>query len=161
MVASSQETKTVQECYYNNFPQHRRMSRKRKASQSQESEGHEISENIQQHVETIRSEPVHFYLHRPDVPAKYRCLIPLAPDSTIADAVRDHMLLEFPTIFALDTAPSRLEQPYITEEEYEKQHDNTIPIDLPAFNYEDNDQGLSTNLDEKSLLEVLRKDISG
>jgi hypothetical protein len=68
----------------------------------------------------------HFYLHRPNLPSNVRCVIPLMSDATIKDVMLDKVLVEFPTIFVLSISKEKLQEPFITEEEYIKQHGNVV-----------------------------------
>jgi hypothetical protein len=66
----------------------------------------------------------HFYLHRPNLPSHTKCVIPIDPDTVIKDVLRDRVLLEFPTIFVLSAPEEKLENSFITEEEFIKQRGN-------------------------------------
>jgi hypothetical protein len=59
-----------------------------------------------------------FYLHHPNLPSGINCLIPLQAETTIDDAIRGRVLIEFPTIFALSVPKEQLQKPFITEEVY-------------------------------------------
>lgn len=73
----------------------------------------------------------HFYLHRPNLPSNFRCVIPLQPDATIKDVLRDRVLIEFPTIFVSATSKDKLQPPFITEEEHIKNRGNQSIISAP------------------------------
>lgn len=63
---------------------------------------------------------VHFYLLLPSTPTSYRVLIALASDDTLASALRDRFVLEFPTIYALKQRPDNLPKGFMNEEDYLK-----------------------------------------
>jgi len=104
----------------------------------------------------------YFYLHRPNAVAKYKCLIPLRPQDTISDALRDRTVVEFPTIYVLEQSPGQLLEPYVTEEEYLQKHESEMPADLPLFNTSTDDEVeplLAETIDESKVLEVLQQDL--
>jgi hypothetical protein len=70
------------------------------------------------------SAETHFYLHRPNLPSNAKCVIPIQPDAVVKDVVRDRVLIEFPTIFVSSASEEKLQNPFITEAEYIKQHGN-------------------------------------
>ncbi|RAH44967.1 zinc finger HIT domain-containing protein [Aspergillus brunneoviolaceus CBS 621.78] len=111
---------------------------------------------------------VYFYLHRPRTATKQPVLIPLAPSMTLTAALRGHTVLEFPTIYVLPDSPDALraqgaDARYLLEDEYIRTHapvdeDSASPteseVDQPA------PAGIDLgNVDEKKVLEVLKKDL--
>ncbi|RAH65425.1 zinc finger HIT domain-containing protein [Aspergillus aculeatinus CBS 121060] len=111
---------------------------------------------------------VYFYLHRPRTATKQPVLIPLAPSMTLTAALRGHTVLEFPTIYVLPDSPAALraqgsDARYLLEDEYIRTHapvdeDSASPteseVDQPA------PAGIDLgNVDEKKVLEVLKKDL--
>ncbi|EAW13253.1 zinc finger HIT domain-containing protein [Aspergillus clavatus NRRL 1] len=127
------------------------------------------SEPAQDQAETTSHRGIYLYLHRPRTATKQPVLIPLAPRSALASALRDRVVVEFPTIYALRASPEMIlaekENPaFILEEEYlrtqgpEPDLSDIIPQD-PAV-----DQGQSEaidlgQIDEKKVLEVLKQDL--
>jgi hypothetical protein len=89
-------------------------------------------------------------------------VIPINPDATIADIVKERLLLEFPTIFILHNPPEMLSKPFIREEDYAKQYGDQAPVISsmvePKGSSDDQDQA-PPQIDEKRLLEVLGKDL--
>ncbi|KAJ5945654.1 hypothetical protein N7454_002493 [Penicillium verhagenii] len=66
---------------------------------------------------------LYFYLHRPRTTLKKPVLVPLTPLMTLAAALRERTVMEFPTIYALPESPETLlaekdTSPFIMEEEY-------------------------------------------
>ncbi|MCJ1266973.1 hypothetical protein MMC22_006858 [Lobaria immixta] len=62
---------------------------------------------------------LYFYLLRPCTPPSLRVLIPFPSSmATLATSLRDRLLLEFPTIYALKYPPDKLPTGFITEAEY-------------------------------------------
>ena len=63
-------------------------------------------------------EPVHFYLHKTLTRAVQPVLIPLSSSDTISSCLKNRIVLEFPTIYALPYPPEQLPEDYISESEY-------------------------------------------
>lgn len=62
---------------------------------------------------------LHFYLLRPCTPPSTRVLIPLpCLTATLATSLRDRLVLEFPTIYALKYPPEKLPTGFVAEAEY-------------------------------------------
>jgi HIT zinc finger len=105
---------------------------------------------------------LHFYLHCPNTPSAIKSIIPIKPDATIADIVKERLLLEFPTIFILYEPPQMLSKPFILEADYAKQYgdqaSSILSTDEANGTTEEQDQAPS-QIDEKRLLEVLQKDL--
>ncbi|KAA8652828.1 hypothetical protein EYZ11_007205 [Aspergillus tanneri] len=109
-----------------------------------------------------------FYLHRPRTATKQTVLIPLPPRMNFTTALRGHTVLEFPTIYVLHESPDevlskREESKFLLEEEYVRAHPNPEP-ELGEIAVESDTQLLPgskdlTNIDEKKVLEVLKKDL--
>lgn len=60
-----------------------------------------------------------FYLLRPHTSSsKPRVLIPLSPAATLADCLRNRVVLEYPTLYVLRHAPTALPEGFMTEEQY-------------------------------------------
>lgn len=117
---------------------------------------------------------LYFYLHRPRTTSTKPILIPLPPSATLAAVLRGRAVLEFPTIYLLLQSPETLlaekdSAPFMLEEEYlriagsaesagkfaESQSDGDGPgddMDLPG-------SVSLKNVDEKKVLEVLKKDL--
>ncbi|MCJ1463441.1 hypothetical protein MMC07_002048 [Pseudocyphellaria aurata] len=62
---------------------------------------------------------LHFYLLRPCTPPSTRVLIPLpCSTATLATSLRDQLVLEFPTIYALKYPPEKLPTGFVTEADH-------------------------------------------
>jgi hypothetical protein len=70
----------------------------------------------------LPSQPVvdpnlHFYLHRPYTPAHLpTVLIPLSASEPLSIQLQNHTVLEYPTIYVLDTDPNHLPSEYMLED---------------------------------------------
>ncbi|PTU23562.1 hypothetical protein P175DRAFT_0416591, partial [Aspergillus ochraceoroseus IBT 24754] len=109
---------------------------------------------------------VYFYLHRPRTPTKKPVLIPLAPGMTIATALRDRVVLEFPTIYVLQDllATAQKESSFMLEQEYLHTHNNPESEMEDATRPDAGSRPLSStvdigDVDEGKVLEVLKKDL--
>ena len=106
---------------------------------------------------------LHFYLHRPNTLSNTTCVIPISLDFRIADIVKDHLLLEFPTILIRNEPPESLPNPFITEGDLEKAGEAqpvTSPVLLEAKEELNNSQEQSpSKIDERKILEVLQRDL--
>ncbi|PYH97988.1 hypothetical protein BO71DRAFT_372089 [Aspergillus ellipticus CBS 707.79] len=111
---------------------------------------------------------VYFYLHRPRTTTKQPVLIPLSPAMSLTSALRDHTVLEFPTIYTLPDSPDTLlsqkeSSQYLLEEEYLRTHQPSEENSEDTTEAEDNqlppgaiDLG---GVDETKVLEVLKQDL--
>ncbi|KAI9834179.1 MAG: hypothetical protein M1826_005290 [Phylliscum demangeonii] len=63
----------------------------------------------------------YFYLLRPHTPLPTRVVIPLSPQSTIADSLYERLVLEYPTFYVLPSPPDALPDGFLTEECYLQQ----------------------------------------
>lgn len=110
-------------------------------------------------------EGLHFYLLRPNLPAKYKCLIPLSYSDQIRDALKNRTVLEFPTIYVRREDSSQLAEPFITEDDYLQKYGSELPVSLPTYGAPTLEEGevedISENLDSKKVLEVLQQDVKG
>ncbi|KAL8823858.1 MAG: hypothetical protein Q9170_008303 [Blastenia crenularia] len=121
-------------------------------------------------ADTSRPSPprLHFYLLLPSTPTPYRVLVPLAPTDSLVTTLKDRLVLEFPTIYALKHPPERLPAGFMTEEEYLKnmiekgnlnqQLDGLLNMD-GGFEHEVADRSGKQDLDEGALRAVLSKDL--
>ncbi|KIW34171.1 uncharacterized protein PV07_00966 [Cladophialophora immunda] len=119
-----------------------------------------------QHPQTSRSsQNLKFYLLKPNTISKVKCLIPVASDSKLVDALRNQTILEFPTFYVRQEAPQDLPAPFITEKNYEEKYGTELSINLPTYASEDkaDEEHIVSldNIDEKKVLEVLQKDLDG
>lgn len=106
---------------------------------------------------------LHFYLHCPNTPSAVKSLIPVDSDMTIADMVKERLLLEFPTIFILYEPPEMLSKPFILEADYANQNDDqasSIPSMEAALGTTEEQDQVPSRIDEKRLFEVLQKDMA-
>lgn len=61
----------------------------------------------------------HFYLLRPHTPSSYpKVLIPLDQTKSISEVLRDRVVLEFPTMYVLKTAPKDLPAEWMLEDDF-------------------------------------------
>lgn len=63
---------------------------------------------------------LYFYLHAPRLPSPQAVLIPLSSDSTLSECLRNNLVLEFPSIYAIQKSPSELPEHFITEADFDK-----------------------------------------
>lgn len=126
-----QETRTITEAFANAVGRRKVQSRQIHASKIMSSEQDLDIKSIDEQQRSDGSDSAayaestphaenHFYLHRPNLPSHVRCLIPVQPGARIKDVIRDRVLIEFPTIFVLGACQEKLQEPFITEEEYLK-----------------------------------------
>ncbi|KAL3481271.1 hypothetical protein BJX99DRAFT_253927 [Aspergillus californicus] len=106
---------------------------------------------------------LYFYLHRPRTTTKQPVLIPIMPDMTLANALRGRVVLEFPTIYAVQNALNEdppNEAKFMLETEYLRTHPDPEPMveegtDIqPPFAVMD-----IPDVDEGKVMEVLQKDL--
>jgi hypothetical protein len=105
---------------------------------------------------------LNFYLHCPNTPSAIKSLVPINPNATIADVVKERLLLEFPTIFILYDPPEMLPEPFILEADYAKQYGDQaalIPSTDKANATTEKQDRAASQIDERRLMEVLRKDL--
>lgn len=113
---------------------------------------------------------LYFYLHRPRTTTKKPVLIPISPGTTLANALRERTVLEFPTIYVLPDSADTLAtdeetSQFILEEEY-------LRTAAPEETAESEDEGPGMdkdagqlgsvdieNVDEQKVLEVLKQDL--
>ncbi|KAE8356796.1 hypothetical protein BDV28DRAFT_65634 [Aspergillus coremiiformis] len=108
-----------------------------------------------------------FYLHRPRTSTKQPVLVPLAPSTTLTSALRGRTVLEFPTIYVLPDSPETLSAPdddpkFLLEKDYLRTQPQGDP-ESGETSETDNEPAPGSvdisNLDEKRVLEVLKKDL--
>ncbi|OCL07267.1 hypothetical protein AOQ84DRAFT_432231 [Glonium stellatum] len=116
----------------------------------------------------------HFYLVKPHTSSSRRVLIPLSNETTLSTGLRGRVVLEFPTIQVLLQPPESLPSKFQLESEYldqELKERNELeellatvqPPGTPIAEYEGGparSEGKDENLDDKKILEVLRRDLS-
>ena len=121
----------------------------------------------------------YFYLQKPHTPSNTTVLIPLDAQSTLTTILRDRVLLEFPTIYRLPYLPKDLPSKFITEDTYLAKSAESTPkvvesvVDNPGGRREKSQGGVFSSradirgeddhdedekLDEKSILDMLRRD---
>ena len=61
---------------------------------------------------------LHFYLQKPHTPSTSRVLIPLRTSDSLTASLKDRVVLEYPTIYALTHGPDTLPAGFVTAEEY-------------------------------------------
>ncbi|KAK2785980.1 hypothetical protein FQN53_007083 [Emmonsiellopsis sp. PD_33] len=112
-----------------------------------------------------------FYLHRPHTPSRLPVLIPIPHPSTttITDALRERVVLEFPTFYVLPWTPDALpknrfvlEEVYLREnagkEDGEVEGEGGSEVDAEGESEADEDV-LLDSVDQGKVLEVLYKDL--
>lgn len=113
---------------------------------------------------TTTTSSLHFYLHHPRTSSKHVCLIPISPTSLISDILRERTILEYPTIYTRAESPDELTSPFISEENYEEQFGVDV---VPVYGLHEEEEatgalgGIPEDIDERKVLEVLRKDVVG
>jgi hypothetical protein len=137
VLGNCQETRTIREAFANAVGKRKMRNQQSSAVKrtiiAEDLEPKSISESQQDSSsnsaafsEQVSNVEHHFYLHRPNLPSNVRCVIPLMPDAIIRDVILHKVLVEFPTIFVLSVSKEKLREPFITEEEYIKQHGNVV-----------------------------------
>lgn len=102
-----------------------------------------------------------FYLHQPLSCSNTPALISLAPDSTLAAAVRGQVLLEFPTIYVLPNPPDGLPAGYVS---WSEESQPLLLNQEMRLLIEDSDFQASeatTSIDPAKIVETLQKDLAG
>ncbi|KAK8192998.1 hypothetical protein IWZ00DRAFT_260529 [Phyllosticta capitalensis] len=129
----------------------------------------------QHQIEPVKPSACSFYLLKPYIPASQpRVLIPLSPESTLTEALRDQVVIEFPTIKLLPhpQGDAPLPEGFILEDEFYRQSKkDALELDeLLGPNGQimseakvgrpDGEQRENTedDLDNKKLLEALKQD---
>ena len=118
---------------------------------------------------------LYFYLHRPRTSTKRPVIVSLSPSDTLNTILRDRTVLEFPTVYTLpECAQSMLESketcPFILEEEYlrtappeeTKDEASESDQDTPEVSAGSNGDASGVNIenvDEKTVMEVLKQDL--
>ena len=112
------------------------------------------------------SDSLYFYLHAPRLPSSEPVLIPLAPDSSLSECLRNHLVLEFPTIYVLDQPANDLPCGYITEDGFDKKMQQEDFRDNLMAKLTGNEEGeIETapkheeDVDAKKLEDVLIRDL--
>lgn len=113
-----------------------------------------------------------FYLHHPSLPSRHPVLIPISPAATLASALSNRLVLEFPTIYVLHQHhDEKLPERFVSEEEFFHMAKKGLIEELEEgefVNGEDEEtqqakEGFHEDggVDERRLLEVLGKDLKG
>ncbi|KAI9828080.1 MAG: hypothetical protein M1832_003607 [Thelocarpon impressellum] len=89
------------------------------AYQGFEDEQRRLAKKRELHLPEGESEaPRYFYLLRPHTRSAAHVLIPLSPSVPFSECLRDRVLLEFPTVYALPYPPTELPPGFVSESEY-------------------------------------------
>ncbi|KAK3707502.1 Box C/D snoRNA accumulation [Vermiconidia calcicola] len=114
----------------------------------------------------------HHYLLKPATASKRIVIIPLQPQATLTEALKGQIVQEFPTIYVLPEAPNTLPANFMLEADYlhmvarsarfQVRPDTsnsaaTAGIDMRK---EDNSRNEDRELDAKSILDMLKRDIA-
>ena len=121
-------------------------------------------------AEAIASErlvhSLHFYLHVPRLPSPQPVLIPLPPDSNLFTCLRNHLVLEFPTIYVLPYPTSELPDSYTTEEDFDKKMQEEKFRESVLAKLTGKEEGeieepteQETDMDARKIQEVLQRDL--
>lgn len=119
-------------------------------------------------TEPPSSPSLSFYLLLPSTPTSYRVLISLSPTDTLAIALTDRLVLEFPTIYALNQPPDKLPTGFMTEDEYLKgmsqrghldRHLDGLFSEEGGSEHEDTNGHGKQDLNGSALMDVLKKDL--
>ena len=143
------------------------LSRKENSQQQQDPFSEQPSDKAFEAVaDQLPTQSLHFYLHAPRLPSPQPVLIPLRHDSNLSANLRNHLVLEFPTIYVLESPPSELPDDYITEEAFDKQMQQESFRDSVMAKLTGNEEGeieqdadREDNVDAKKLEEVLKRDL--
>lgn len=144
------------------------------SSPQQEKNNDLIEKQLADSTELKDEPPPHpyFYLHRPRTRSKLPVLIPISPDKTITETLRDRIVLEFPTIYVLTEAPESMpREKFMLDEEYILKEREGLEV-LDELSEEGGGEKSSqeegeitesgpAQWDEKKVLEVLKKDLEG
>ncbi|KAL9000118.1 MAG: hypothetical protein Q9169_001193 [Polycauliona sp. 2 TL-2023] len=111
---------------------------------------------------------VYFYLLLPSTPTSYRVVIPLVSSDSLASALTDRLVLEFPTIYALKQPPDKLPKGFMNEEDYlraitEKghldKHLDGLLGEARGWERDDLDGEGKQGFDPKAVQDVLKRDL--
>lgn len=112
-----------------------------------------------------------FYLHTPSLPSRRPVLAQIPHDATLRTALHNRLVLEYPTVYVFGQPPDDpLPNEFITEEEFYKsarkelveeldEEEGEIVEFVPKKDEEVRSAAAIEDLDEKRLLEILRKDL--
>ena len=78
----------------------------------------------------------HFYLHRPNVPANVKCVIPMKAEASIRDSVQGRTLLDFPTFYVFNVEADKLPIPFVSEEKYIQDNQGDEMLSTASSNHE-------------------------
>ena len=121
-------------------------------------------------AEAVASETLvhslHFYLHVPRLPSPQPVLIPLPPDSNLFTCLRNHLVLEFPTIYVLPYPTLELPDSYLTEEDFDKKMQQENFRESVLAKLTGNEEGeieepakQEKDMDARKIQEVLQRDL--
>ena len=110
---------------------------------------------------------LHFYLHVPRLPSPQPVLIALPPDSNLFTCLRNHLVLEFPTIYVLPYSTSELPDTYLTEEAFDKKMQHESYRESVLAKLTGNEEGeieepkikQEEDMDARKIQEVLQRDM--
>ena len=113
----------------------------------------------------------HFYLVKPHTSSSRRVLIPLSNEATLSTGLRGRVVLEFPTIQVLFKPPESLPSEFRLEDDYLNQERNEVEellaaVQPPGTSIMENESGTVCSegrdeiLDDKKILEMLRRDLN-
>ena len=142
-----------------------------KPPETEESSETAMEKEVQANGTTpLAKEPtLSFYLHTPSLPSRHPVLAPLEADTNLSTALRNRLVLEYPTIYIFNQMPDEpLPDGYLTEQQYYDMSikerfgdldEGEIVEDVGNEGDLEDPASLVKKLDERKLLEVLEKDI--
>ncbi|KZF19436.1 hypothetical protein L228DRAFT_285854 [Xylona heveae TC161] len=144
------------------------------SEQNQDSTSSPQESNETKHIQEIPN--IHMYLLRPHTASSSKVLIPVAQSSSLAECLRERVVLEYPTFYILLSPPPSLPDGFILEADYlgqqraeeEEMRELLAHVDVP----QDQQQSTTSNAgqdDEQArnqfvndeVLRVLQKDMVG
>lgn len=121
--------------------------------------------------ETAHAKPqLHFYLLKPATSSASKVVIPLLPDATLTECLRNQAVQEYPTIVVLDTSRDSLPEGFVANEDYVKSSRREAMEPQPLVGASSN-LGLTSapsnsrpqveaeELDAQSILNMLKRDV--
>lgn len=89
-------------------------------------------------AQKVPHEPqLHYYLHRPLCTGDSRVLLPVSPDTKLADVLAHRTVIEFPTFYMLRQSPERLPEGFVTETQWQAEMSGIRVVSESAGNAAD------------------------
>ena len=123
---------------------------------------------------TQNNPPQHFYLVRPNTASPSRILVPLNPDATLTESLRNRTVQEYPTIYVLLDPPAALGPEFMLESNYlesvvrEGRESKATGRTSSSFSENRGSTGVQSALerdggaplDAQSILKMLKRDVA-